>query len=106
MRWRGWAGASLGLACLVAGVVWIASAADRDVETGRQLFVTNCATCHGDSGKGDGASAVGFATKPFDLTEGRLLNALPDEFLVGVVTDGGGCSRRRGSTTPNGWWRY
>jgi mono/diheme cytochrome c family protein len=89
VRWRRWAGASLGLACLLAGVVWLASAADRDVETGRQLFVTHCATCHGESGKGDGPSATGFATKPFDFTEGRLLNTLPDEFLVGVITDGG-----------------
>ena len=92
MRWRRWAGASLGLACLVAGVVWVAVAADRadrDVETGRQFFLSHCATCHGESGKGDGPSAAGFATRAFDLTDGRLLNTVPDEFLVGVVTDGG-----------------
>jgi mono/diheme cytochrome c family protein len=67
----------------------VTAAVDRDVEAGKQVYVTSCATCHGDAGKGDGPSAAGFATKPFDLTDGRLLNALPDEFLVSVIRDGG-----------------
>ena len=86
--WR-WVGAGLTVGALLGSAVWLAGAADRDVEAGRQIYQTNCATCHGESGKGDGPSATGFATKPFNLTEGRLLNSLPDEFLVGVVTDGG-----------------
>jgi mono/diheme cytochrome c family protein len=110
VRWRRWAGAGLGLALIVdavalsvggavwfskgmptlsTGMAWLAAAADRDVESGKKLYATHCATCHGDSGKGDGPSATGFATKPFDLTNGRLLNALPDEFLVAIVRDGG-----------------
>src|SRR5439155_17479501 len=40
-------------------------------------------------GRGDGASAAGFATKPADLTDGRLMNALPDEFLLSIVLRGG-----------------
>ena len=45
--------------------------------------------CHGERGRGDGASAAGFATKPADLTDGRLMNALPDEFLLSIVLRGG-----------------
>ena len=94
MRWRRWAGAGLGLAFLLAAVaVWArggpTGADARDVEAGKQIFATHCATCHGDGGKGDGPSATAFATKAFDLTDGRLLNALPDEFLIDVVRDGG-----------------
>jgi mono/diheme cytochrome c family protein len=80
---------SNGMPTLSSGMAWLAAAADPDAESGKKIYATHCATCHGESGKGDGASATGFATKPFDLTNGRLLNALPDEFLVGIVRDGG-----------------
>ena len=94
MQWRRWAGAGLGLTfLLIAGIVWTrgsaTSAADSDVAAGQQIYATHCATCHGDAGKGDGASAAGFATKPPDLTDGRLMNALPDRFLVEVIRGGG-----------------
>jgi mono/diheme cytochrome c family protein len=73
--WRKWAGAGLTLAFHVAA--------------GQKIYATHCAACHGESGKGDGPSAAGFATKAFDLTDGRLLNTLPDQFLVEVIRDGG-----------------
>ena len=53
------------------------------------MYVRYCATCHGDAGRGDGASAASFATKPADLTDGRLMNGLPDEFLYNVIMHGG-----------------
>ena len=56
---------------------------------GKDLFDRQCATCHGAGGRGDGPSAAGFSTKPADLTDGRLMNALPDEFLVNVIRRGG-----------------
>ena len=61
----------------------------REVQAGQALFVRNCAACHGTSGRGDGASAAGFATKPADLTDGRLMNGLPGEFLRNVIENGG-----------------
>ncbi len=60
-----------------------------DVEAGRALYATHCALCHGPSGRGDGPSAVGFATKPSDLADGRLINQMPDSFFVNVITHGG-----------------
>ena len=61
----------------------------RDVQLGKALFDRQCATCHGAGGRGDGPSAAGFATKPADLTDGRLMNPLADEFLVNVIRHGG-----------------
>ena len=61
----------------------------RDLELGRQLHATHCAACHGPEGRGDGPSSAAFATKPSNLTEGRLMNALPDEFLVNIIRHGG-----------------
>jgi len=56
---------------------------------GQALYAMHCAACHGESGKGDGPSAAGFASKPSNLTEGRRLNRLPAEFFVNVVLNGG-----------------
>jgi len=97
VRWRSWAagGTALGLALLGAVFIIYGSGAlaasdnDRAVQTGRALFATHCATCHGEGGRGDGASAAGFGTRPADLADGRLMNGLPDEFLVSVITHGG-----------------
>jgi mono/diheme cytochrome c family protein len=49
----------------------IAASAAGDAAKGKTLFETNCATCHGTSGKGDGP--VGLALpepKPRDFTAG------------------------------------
>lgn len=86
---------ALGLcACLVwiatpSGSTPAASPQRRDVKVGQGLYVQYCAACHGDAGQGDGASAAGFATKPSNLTDGRLMNGLPDEFLASVILRGG-----------------
>ncbi|PYM94243.1 MAG: hypothetical protein DME04_08175 [Candidatus Rokuibacteriota bacterium] len=92
---------ALAVALILSGcVVWTslaprfqpappAAAGVHDLEAGRALYVRYCAVCHGQTGRGDGTSAAGFATKPADLTDGRLMNALPDEFLVGIVLRGG-----------------
>jgi len=92
--WRIWAGGAA--AALTVGAVLLlalprvgAAPADRDVQAGHGLFATHCAVCHGERGKGDGPSAAGFATKPSDLTDGRLMNPLPDEFLASVIRLGG-----------------
>ena len=61
----------------------------RDLQGGKALFDRQCATCHGPGGRGDGPSAAAFATKPSDLADGRLMNPLPDEFLVNVIRHGG-----------------
>lgn len=41
---------------------------DTRVEEGRVIYQSYCATCHGQTGKGDGPSAPGLNPKPFDLT--------------------------------------
>ncbi|MGH7389293.1 MAG: cytochrome c3 family protein [Candidatus Rokuibacteriota bacterium] len=81
--------ALLAVAVVAVTRVAVARDAERDVQAGRELYARQCAVCHGDGGRGDGPSAAGFATKPSDLTDGRLMNGLPDDFLVSVILDGG-----------------
>jgi mono/diheme cytochrome c family protein len=69
-----------------------ATAAERsaeDARAGATLYAKYCAVCHGESGRGDGPSTAGFGTKPANLTDGRLMNTLPDEFLANVILNGG-----------------
>ena len=37
--------------------------------SGRSVYMTNCATCHGESGAGEGPAAVGLEPPPADLTD-------------------------------------
>jgi mono/diheme cytochrome c family protein len=95
MAWRRfsrWVGAALVLGLAgVAVFAWGRVSADTaaDIAAGRALFNHQCAVCHGEGGRGDGPSAANFATKPADLTDGRLMNPLPDEFLRNVIRHGG-----------------
>ena len=66
-----------------------ASSPTDSTRSGQALYRQYCAVCHGEGARGDGPSAAGFATKPADLTDGRLLNPLPDEFLVNIIGNGG-----------------
>ncbi|HXG04006.1 MAG TPA: c-type cytochrome [Candidatus Binatia bacterium] len=59
------------------------------MQAGRALYDRLCATCHGPTGRGDGPSAAGFATRPANLADGRIMNPLPEEFLVNVILNGG-----------------
>lgn len=60
-------------------------------DRGRELFMLNCATCHGSTGKGD--TVVGQSLKARDLTsepfkQGNTLGAITDTILKGVPGTG------------------
>lgn len=38
--------------------------------SGQAVFAANCATCHGESGRGEGPAATGLEPPPADLTDG------------------------------------
>src|SRR5438552_7521580 len=60
-------GCLLAVLALLSTVFWAGAFAaldPRDVQAGQALFARNCSPCHGESGRGDGASAAGFGTKP------------------------------------------
>ncbi len=60
----------------------------KSVALGGRLFQIYCATCHGDSGKGDGLVGAKLLLKPYDLTAEQT-KAHPDGFIWGYMTFGG-----------------
>lgn len=65
---------------------------DSAIAAGQPLFVTNCSTCHGPEGKGDGASGLALPKRPHDLTSDDVSNMSDGQiFLVlknGKMRDG------------------
>jgi mono/diheme cytochrome c family protein len=90
---RCWSAGTLGLVLVLIAITLTrgdaAPPSVQEVETGRQVYLRTCALCHGETGRGDGPSAAGFATKPTDFTDGRVMNPLPDAFLASVILGGG-----------------
>ncbi len=53
---------------------------------GRALYGANCASCHGESGKGDGLRAADLQQKPIDFTDPQVMGAItPQKFERSVV---------------------
>ena len=59
------------------------------VEEGKKLYGQYCASCHGQSGKGDGPAAAALNPKPRDHTDREYMSKLSDDDLLKVIKNGG-----------------
>ena len=73
---------------LLFGVLPVTRAAG-DAAAAKENYHEYCATCHGESGKGDGPKAATLATKPKDFTDCKQMQAITDEDMFAVIKDGG-----------------
>lgn len=53
---------------------------------GQSLYKTNCATCHGDAGRGDGTVAPSLNPRPVDLV--KLNEAATEDYLFWRISTG------------------
>jgi mono/diheme cytochrome c family protein len=77
-------------------LAWVGPAEAQNAAEGKKLYATYCATCHGDSGKGDGVAAASLPVKPADHTNGAVMNKLSDQFLSDIISKGGGAVDKSG----------
>ena len=59
------------------------------IAAGEEIYTTNCATCHGENGKGDGPAAAGLDPQPADFTDQAMMMDMSDGYLFWRVTEGG-----------------
>lgn len=64
------------------------------LDKGRDLYVTNCASCHGDQGRGDGVAGVNLNPKPRNFhslegwTNGYTIDAMYKTLQEGITSRG------------------
>ena len=80
----------LAMISLVAGLIAPSAVWAQDQAEGKKLYVSYCATCHGESGKGDGSAGLSLPVRPADHTNGAVMNQLSDSFLIDIISKGGG----------------
>ena len=66
-----------------------AAASPAVIEQGRTLYKTNCAACHGETGKGDGPGAGVLKPPPRDHTDKAYMSTLTDKQIADVIKMGG-----------------
>lgn len=65
------------------------AANDGNLAAGKALFETNCVTCHGATGRGDGPAAKGLVPAPADLTAVARMPIASDAYLDWTISEGG-----------------
>jgi hypothetical protein len=63
------------------------AAAPESHTDGKSVFTTYCASCHGESGRGNGAVAIFLRTRPADLTQIAIRNkgTFPSERVYELI---------------------
>ena len=58
-------------------------------EQAQAMFKTVCATCHGESGRGDGPGAAALSPKPRNYTDKAWQASVTDEEIRQIIVQGG-----------------
>jgi mono/diheme cytochrome c family protein len=95
-----------GAVVALSSVLWSADQrayAQSPGDAGKATFSEHCASCHGESGHGDGPRGAGLTTKPADLTRlsARHNGEFPTERIADIVRNG---SALLGHTTEMPAW--
>ena len=65
------------------------SAAPANIEQGKAIYKTYCASCHGETGKGDGPAAGVLKPPPRDHTDYAYMSKLSDDEIEKTIKMGG-----------------
>ena len=66
------------------------AASPKVIEQGKKLAQVNCVSCHGKSGKGDGAAAAALLPKPADWTSKKVQDESDGEMFWKITAGRGG----------------
>ncbi|MDH3601295.1 MAG: cytochrome c [Candidatus Tectomicrobia bacterium] len=80
---------AIGIVCMALSIVSEVSADQGDAVQGKVAYTQYCASCHGNTGKGDGPAAASLSPKPRDLTDKDYMATLEDSYLTDIINKGG-----------------
>jgi mono/diheme cytochrome c family protein len=71
---------------------------------GKALYTSNCLSCHGEKGKGDGIAAktLEITAKNLDLSDSKYLSTMSNESLINVINKGGLANGKAALMPPYG----
>jgi mono/diheme cytochrome c family protein len=58
------------------------------LKAAREIYMDECAQCHGEHGKGDGPEAMMHSPAPADLTDARQMNTVTDGEIFYQISEG------------------
>ena len=66
----------------------VPSASEEQLTKGKEIFITYCASCHGESGKGDGQAAAALEPPPADFTDPEHASFYSEQGHIYVIRKG------------------
>jgi mono/diheme cytochrome c family protein len=66
----------------------------------RDIFKSQCAVCHGESGKGDGVGAASLEPKPRNYTDKAWQTSTDDARIKKVILEGGAANGLNAAMPP------
>ena len=74
----------------------------RMIARGREIYMTRCAVCHGEEGRGDGPAVTGLPVKPPDLRDPGMVGEMAGNYWFWRISEGGLVEpfRSQGSIMP------
>jgi mono/diheme cytochrome c family protein len=67
----------------------------------RKLFASRCATCHGETGRGDGAAAISMQPPPRNYSDPAWQASVTDDELAKIIVGGGPAVGKSSLMPPN-----
>lgn len=85
---------------VVTAMVTSAVVQAADANVGKTKFQQLCASCHGVSGKGDGAASAALKPKPRNFSDATYMKSRTDADLKKVIMEGGPAVGKSASMPP------
>jgi mono/diheme cytochrome c family protein len=76
------------LAGSVLAVLFLPHPVPKTATAVQRAYLTRCATCHGANGRGSWRGTL-FFIRPGDLTDREAMSRLSDDYLFGLIKNGG-----------------